>query len=405
MQRFLRDPLLNPQVEQISQAYDERVAIIQKHFPPSVAAAYAIPRLGSDNCLEWWTTQQGQVLPFNAITSGQQQALLHAYATHQAQLESLASTLDTRGMQSDANVIRSLISPAKPDALYSVESRLLIAHWYPADPSTSSTDLPPPAPGKSWRWLWISAILLLALSLLLLGWWWFWERGSRQSPVVTPLQTPPTLPPSTPDESASQQPWPAELVFLLDNSDIMSQRRDADSPVRMDLARHEVERILASLPPHTDTHLWYTASGTCSAAPVHHGPYSADQRQELQAKLNDLHSSGPSPLSASLASAAATVDGRERDALIFAFVGGPDACGEDICAAARAIHTQKPKLRINLVDLSGQRTVDTCIADATNGMVYFWGVTDPAHAVDLAQEASKLLAQPAQPNQPPLTQQ
>ena len=44
--------------------YEETVAIIHRHLPPSLALLYATARRGSQGHLEWWTERQGLASPF-----------------------------------------------------------------------------------------------------------------------------------------------------------------------------------------------------------------------------------------------------------------------------------------------------------------------------------------------------
>ena len=48
--------------------YEETVAIIHRHLPPSLALLYATARRGSQGHLEWWTERQGLAKPFSALS-------------------------------------------------------------------------------------------------------------------------------------------------------------------------------------------------------------------------------------------------------------------------------------------------------------------------------------------------
>lgn len=411
MQRFLREPNTDgAAAEQAARAFSDGLALIERHFPPSVAQAYAIARAGADGTLEWWTRQEGKVTPFAALSADQQRELLARYAEHQGQLESLAQTLEARGLSEQAATVRGLRSAPDPARLHSVEGRLLITHW--SEPRAPAP-VPVVVPRRRWWW-WLLALLLLALLLGLL-WWWLMRRPVAPvmppaAPVVhtapepvappapepappEPVVEPPPAPKPKPQPKPDPQPgWPTELVFVLDSSAGMARPAGADSPLRQQLARHEIERIVGGLPARTETHLVRYAGKSC-AAPVHNGPYKANQRDALLTQLRQTSSVGASALAESLKVAASKVDGRQRDALIFVFAGGPDGCGGDVCATAREIHRSKPRLRINVVDLTGDKSLDACAAKITGGESYNWGARNrDTPGVDLSKEAARMLA-------------
>ena len=83
--------------------------------------------------------------------------------------------------------------------------------------------------------------------------------------------------------------------------------------------------------------------------------------------------------------AAASVDGVKRDALVFLFLGGTDACGQDICAYVKQIIREKPRLRVNIVDLSDTHGVAECVGKLPRVGSYIWGdVKRDEKSVDLS---------------------
>ncbi|MCH3877466.1 hypothetical protein, partial [Campylobacter jejuni] len=110
----------------LSGAYGERIALIRKHFAPGVAAVYAIPRLGDDGVLEWWTSQQGMVKPYAALSGDAQQALLRAYDAHLATLDGLIEAMRARGLADQAGQIQALRTAPVLEHLYEVDGRLLV---------------------------------------------------------------------------------------------------------------------------------------------------------------------------------------------------------------------------------------------------------------------------------------
>ena len=65
------------------------------------------------------------------------------------------------------------------------------------------------------------------------------------------------------------------------------------------------------------------------------------------------------PLYSGLQQAAAMVDGKNRDAFILIISDGEDNCQSgDVCSLARQIAKQKPRLRINVVDIGGAQAAN-----------------------------------------------
>lgn len=388
MQRVLRDPQHEQPTDEALR--DRRVSIIQKHFPPSVADVYAIPRLGEDQRMEWWTRQQGLVRPFSGLSDEEKQALLQAYERHQEQLKGLLGALESRGMTEQFEQVKTLQRPVEPQNLYSVEGRLLVVRWL-QDPEPPPPPPPPPAPvvtavappPRRSIWPWLLALLLLLL--LLLAAWWFFFRPRPVAPVVPPV--------AVEMAEESDQEWPSELAFVLDTSEFMAQSPGRFEPIRAGIADREIRKIVGQLPEHTAVRLLHASGGACTDPMVQHGPYTEQERHAVLEKLDGLPSRGPASLAAGLQAAAATLDGRKREALIMAFLGSDDTCGQDICAVARSIVEGQPKLRISLVDLSGTASIGHCISDIPGGAFYFWGNVAPGDAVDLSTQVRDALGQ------------
>ena len=63
------------------------------------------PQLGADGVLEWWTSQQGMVTSYAALSADAQQALLRAYDAHLATLDGLIEAMRARGLAEQAGQI------------------------------------------------------------------------------------------------------------------------------------------------------------------------------------------------------------------------------------------------------------------------------------------------------------
>ena len=102
--------------------------------------------------------------------------------------------------------------------------------------------------------------------------------------------------------------------------------------------------------------------------------YSYSGRGALKSKINRLTPSadggGGTPLYSGLEKASKILDGVKRDDYILIISDGDDNCSnKNICTLANYIAAQKPRLKINIVDIAGEHKID-CVANATRGKVY-----------------------------------
>jgi hypothetical protein len=210
MQRVIRDAHATPEGMSALQA---KVALIQKHFPPTVASLFAIPRMGSGDVLEWWTELGGQPTPYAELNEDAQRRLLQTYEVRQTSLGQLADELQKRGQPTVADDLRSLLGSPELDKLYSLNGEPLVVRWHQRPPKPIVPPVVPLAPviPPSRRGWWIAAALLALLLLLLALWlWWFLHR----EPVVVAVPPAVTVAPieqavePTPEPVAEPVPEP-----------------------------------------------------------------------------------------------------------------------------------------------------------------------------------------------------
>lgn len=212
MQRVIRDAHATP--EGMS-ALQTKVALIQKHFPPTAASLFAIPRMGSGEVLEWWTGLGGQPTPYAELNEDAQRRLLQTYDTRQTSLEQLADELHKRGQPAVADDLRSLLGSPELDKLYSLNGEPLVVRWNQRPPRPVPPVVPPvplaPIVPPSRRGWWIAAALL-ALLLLLLALWLWWYLHREPVVVAVPPAAPvmaPVVQPVEPVPEPVVQPEPA----------------------------------------------------------------------------------------------------------------------------------------------------------------------------------------------------
>lgn len=379
------------------QQLNNGVELLQRHFPPSIASLFAIPRPGKDGNLQWWTTLGGQPKLFSDLDKNTQEQLLERLKQRQAAISKLATMLEKNGHQQDADQLRFLLGSPDLSNLYSVNLEPVLVRWK-LQPEPKPIPKPAPAPAaaplfiqssvitqrrSSIPW-WVLLLLLLPLLIFLLWWLWQWqnsntpiehEQGMIQSFSCTPKSLPPDFAVVL-DTSGSMNlnvsaTYDDEIWFfqqeghrLPDNAP--RKQRILAAPSRFQVAQSSLDLILSDLHPAISTRL-LTFNG-CNI--IHdHGLFSNEQHTQLRQELASLSANDGTPLALSLAKAASLVDGRDKDAVILMFVDGEDGCGQNVCSVAAHIAQEQPKLRVNVVNIS-ENTLSDCIAEHTGGQVF-----------------------------------
>ncbi|MDR5900287.1 VWA domain-containing protein [Halomonas vilamensis] len=418
MQRILRDEgyvLVDPRQPERLQG------LIHRYCPPSIGNLFAIPREGRTGDLEWWTELPGQPRRLDELPAAEQAALQERLSQRLSALKSLIDELERRGDPAAAELQALPTAPAL-DTLYSVGGEPLLIRWAPIAPAPAAsptptvaptatpkvpTPIPPPIPKQvstRRRVGWVLPLLLSGLALL--GLWMgitHWERfpwPPTEEVIEEPFacrsaDTPPPEFITIFDTSGSMnlhistteedEQWYATMPEPLRTMRAHSPRmqRITASPSRMEVAKEAFSELARAIDPAVDIGL-VTYRG-CEA-PIVQGRFSAEQRPMLVQGVRNLVADDGTPLAASLQKAASMVDGRERDAVILAFVDGADGCGNDHCAVAREIAMQQPRLRINVVDISN-RGLSNCIAEQTGGRVF--GSQDAAAISVMLKDAGR----------------
>lgn len=427
MQRILRDSqvILGGTFE----SYQAKVALIHRHFPPSIGNMFALPRNGQGDTLEWWTELPGQPLAFDALTKDEQSHLLERYAQRQQSLGRLADELVRRGDTGAGESLRTLIGPAEHQHLYSLNGEPVVIRWgadmvKAAAPSVTPAPAPRPAAPitppvapvaaasrrRSFRpllWL-LPLLLLLALGWLVYLLWpldRYWPSWFGNDSGTVPYAC-----------REGEQGLPPEFVLIFDTSgsmnlNIAATQEDEEwyfglsefrqmmlrnmgnerllslesGTSRLEVAKDSVSHIINQLHPDIDTGLiTYAGCGV----PVKQGIFSMDQREQLVTGIQSLHAYDGTPLAESLVAAAGLVDGRERDATIIAFVDGADGCEQDQCQVAAEIAQDQPRLTINVVDVT-KGGLSNCLAEQTGGQVF--SSQDAIEISSMLQKASAQL--------------
>ncbi|MGE8397488.1 MAG: vWA domain-containing protein, partial [Comamonas sp.] len=352
------------------------------------------------------TELQGQPVAFKDLSAQEQQKLLQVVRQRLDAVQQLSNKLAASGQAQEAQALQSLLGQPDTANLWSVHGEPLITAWgqaaAPAEVAQPEVVPPvvPPAPvaldtdrkRRPW-WLWLLPLLLLLL-LLLLGLWYLFSIGK----LAWPERAAPTVQVKEAEDAPFQcrkNGVPPDFVMIVDTSGSMDvninvsekdeqwffygNRTRLDNvlqadriakihsePKRMTIAKQALSQVVENMHPAITTNV--LTFGKCGQI-FHHGAYNSAQRGSLANIVRSLPADGATPIAHSLRHAAKLVDGKDKDAVVLLFVDGEDGCGEDVCQVSSALHQQKPKLRINVVNIS-DKPMSNCVAENTGGRVY-----------------------------------
>ncbi|CNG74632.1 putative tellurite resistance protein [Yersinia intermedia] len=166
MQRLTRSALIDDYTLAI---YEETVAIIHRHLPPSLALLYATARRSAEGNLEWWTERQGLATQQSALSDAEQLKVQSKRQQYQDTVAGLIEQLKARGEVKPAHALQTLLTHSQELTCYSVGGEPVLINWaIPIQEGPTAVALGPWG-RRFLPWL----LLLLVLLLLALAWWWF----------------------------------------------------------------------------------------------------------------------------------------------------------------------------------------------------------------------------------------
>ena len=172
-----------------------------------------------------------------------------------------------------------------------------------------------------------------------------------------------------------------QLVMAIDGSGSMLNVLP-DGKIRMAAAQEAANALISRVDRNVPIHLLGIQG--CPLA-RDYGVFTGAQRQRLTAaitQLNPLFSPSPlrvlTPLVSAMRGMAGSVPAN-TDAVGILISDGVDTCSNtrnlDLCAVAREIHAQKPKLKIHVVLVGDEAPEAKCVAAITGGRVFHPGNT------------------------------
>ncbi len=177
-----------------------------------------------------------------------------------------------------------------------------------------------------------------------------------------------------------------EVIIVVDASGSMGMGGWFGGSSRMDRAKTSIDHVVRGLPdPITIGLIEFTNCNNVRRDKF----YTSPQRPALLSEVNKLTPQQGTPLAGSI-KRAGDIASQDAESVIVLVTDGDDSCGGDPCAEARAIKARKPKVKINIVDLSdgSQSSVLRCVANATGGQVL-----KPNSAMDMDKSLQRATGQ------------
>ncbi|WP_145598846.1 tellurite resistance domain protein [Yersinia alsatica] len=218
MQRLTRSAPIN---DSTLATYEETVAIIHRHLPPSLALLYATARRSAEGNLEWWTERQGLATPQSALSDAEQLKLQSKRQQYQDTVAGLLEQLKARREAKAAQALQTLLTHSQELTCYGVGGEPVLINW-----AIPAQEAPVALARVPWWWRFLPWLLLLLL-LLALAWWWFTCHNSPDAAVAVAMQT--HIPTAVADSS------PKNTQLTPDNPSINLEKRKDFGRIKVNL--------------------------------------------------------------------------------------------------------------------------------------------------------------------------
>ncbi|MGH8571678.1 MAG: VWA domain-containing protein, partial [Gammaproteobacteria bacterium] len=136
-------------------------------------------------------------------------------------------------------------------------------------------------------------------------------------------------------------------------------------PTRLQAAQRSMQNVVRSLPGDVDIGL--AVLEDCPKA-SDYGFFSGSERDRLLGQVNRLAPRQGTPLAHGVALGGKMIEGVRAPGIMVVVSDGQDSCRQDPCAVARQLKSGKPRLKINVVDITGEGHAN-CLAGLTGGRV------------------------------------
>ena len=131
---------------------------------------------------------------------------------------------------------------------------------------------------------------------------------------------------------------------------------------------------------------------------TNHGIFTAAQRGTLKAKLNKMqvrnHRVPGTPIYEGLQKALTMVDGKEREALIVLITeGNGDCTNRSACELIKKEAKERPKLKINIVNINSPWNNTDCLAKTTGGEILNGDMTNQVKLTEAIKKSMEPVQQ------------
>lgn len=219
MQRLTRSALID---DYTLATYEETVAIIHRHLPPSLALLYATARRSAEGNLEWWTERQGLATPLSALNDAEQLKVQSKRLQYQDTVAGLIEQLKARGEAKPAQALQTLLTHSQELTCYGVGGEPVLINWAIPVQEAPTSEVRVPERRRFLPWL---LLLLLLLLLLALTWWWFTCHNRPGTNLPVQSETP----------SAVTDPRPKNTQLTQDNPSINLEKKQDFGRIKVNL--------------------------------------------------------------------------------------------------------------------------------------------------------------------------
>ena len=131
---------------------------------------------------------------------------------------------------------------------------------------------------------------------------------------------------------------------------------------------------------------------------TNHGIFTAAQRSTLKAKLNKMqvreNQVPGTPIYEGLQKALTIIDGKEREALIVLITeGNGDCTNRNVCELIRKEAKERPKLKINIVNINSPWNNTDCLAKTTGGEILNGDMTNQVKLTEAIKKSMEPVQQ------------
>ncbi|MDG0803613.1 tellurite resistance domain protein [Pectobacterium polaris] len=176
--------------------YEETVAIIHRHLPPSLALLYATARRSAEGNLEWWTERQGLAIPQSTLSDAEQLEVQKKRQQYQDTVAGLNEQLKARGEEKAALALQTLLTHSQKLTCYSVGGEPVLINW-----AIPVEETPAPVAVVPWWRRFLPWLLLFLLLLTLAAWWWFFYHKRPDAALPVPNEAPAEVTAAAPENT------------------------------------------------------------------------------------------------------------------------------------------------------------------------------------------------------------